>query len=126
MLGTEVLKFLSDVFSNETINALIIAVLAGLLPATVLEKFKFISPLVKAVLTFLERVQAESEAKKVAAGAQIADQLVQGTEQLKALGKLDSHTAAAKVSKELQDRAKLDSETARTLTEGAVRKLKQG
>jgi hypothetical protein len=130
----DILAILVKFIDNPTVIAAIVALLTGLLPAATVaglyakilgyfEKVPLLGVLVKIFGAYVDRVMATNEAKKTVAASEAAEVLVRGAEQLKTLGKLDGPTAAMQVTAKIAKDYRLDSDTARKVTEAAVRDM---
>ena len=121
---------------SEMVVGALVAVLTMLLPVEVVaqvykrlldlvEKVPIVGAVVGIVRRYVEKVKAHLEAEKLHNAAEAAEVLVNGAEQLKKIGVLDSPTAAVQVTQKLQETFKLDTDTARTVTESAVRNMQR-
>lgn len=127
---------LTTLIDHPAITGFIVFLLANLLPADrigailsvlqrYLEKWPILGVLLKIVRKYIETTLADADARKVIGAGGLAEVLVGGAEQLKKIGTLDSPTAAAQVTKRLQDAYGLDEDTARMVTEKAVADLNE-
>ena len=128
------MDFVLDLISNPYVAGAIVSVLVAVLPAErvktlystiseIGEKFPIIGALLKILRLYLDRVQVTQMTGKLQSAEQGALLMVEGAEQLKKIGKLDSETAAAQVSAQVAKNYNLDEKTARTVTEAAVRDM---
>jgi hypothetical protein len=127
-------NFLTDLLENPLIAGAVVMFLTTLLPPDKLavlykslsvwfERFPILGVILKIVRLYMERAAAAAIASKIDHARETADVLVKGAEQLKKINKIDSATAGAKVTQQLVQTYGLDEETARTVTDAAVRDM---
>lgn len=116
---------LTGLLANPVVYSTLLLVVLGLIPKSLLDKLPILGQLVTLVKTVLIAQTAKQEAKQVNAGAVIAENAVQGYEQLKNQGKVDSATAAAETTRIIAEKTGLSPEMSRILTEQAVKQMKE-
>lgn len=117
------LDLLNKIITSEAIYAAILTSLVGLLGRARLERIPVFGTLIKLIGDSIDAYLAKADAAKVEAADAIADVLVEGQEQLKKIGKVDSATAAAVVTAEVGKLARVSPSIARQVTEAAVSRL---
>lgn len=125
-----------ELLANPVVASVVALVLASLLPESTtdklasalskyLQKFPVLGTLVKVINAFTGKLLAQQVNAKIQNASDTARVLVQAAEQLKHNGVYDNTSAAVTVTKQLEELYKLDTATARRITEAAVFDLKQ-
>lgn len=128
------MELIVSLLENPVIVTAIVGLLTALLPAATvaklytqimayIEKVPLAGVIFKILRKYFEQVMATTEAKKTTAASEAAEVLVRGAEQLKSIGKIDGATAAMQVTAKIAKDYRLDEDTARKVTEAAVRDM---